>query len=89
MRRHYARSLEYRECLRLGEHGYRIAAAAWGTDPLMHPDWPELTIDLTDLLALNWQRSQRAQPDIIAYASGIEKHFLSLESTEPRASDPS
>ncbi|MEX1129349.1 MAG: Uma2 family endonuclease, partial [Vicinamibacterales bacterium] len=37
------------ECLRLAPEGYRRAAAARGTDPLIHPDWPGLQIDLTDL----------------------------------------
>lgn len=37
------------ECLRLAPDGYRPAADARGTDPLIHPDWPGLTIDLADL----------------------------------------
>lgn len=37
------------ECLRLAAEGYRLAAAARGTDPLIHPDWPGLQIDLTAL----------------------------------------
>lgn len=37
------------ECLRLGPEGYVTALDARGSDPLLHPDWPGLTIDLAEL----------------------------------------
>lgn len=37
------------ECLRLAQHGYTLAAEARDADPLVHPDWPGLRIDLQDL----------------------------------------
>jgi len=36
-------------CLRLAGDQYEVAAEGRGTDPLTHPDWPGLTIDLAEL----------------------------------------
>jgi Uma2 family endonuclease len=37
------------ECLRLAHDGYTLVASADGAGALIHPDWPGLTIDLSDL----------------------------------------
>jgi len=37
------------ECLRLAEEGYTLAAEAQGTESLVVPDWPDLTVDLAAL----------------------------------------
>lgn len=37
------------ECLRLEGDTYRVVVAASGPDPLVHPDWHGLTVDLQDL----------------------------------------